>query len=408
MHFLKREFTFPSQLNQALLQTLWNGNTPGSGELKSVAHALKGLWPLLAKERGRANHEAHYSSQQNFARTYASYYLPANLMKMTLVLEELRSFGFELPQDLHWLDVGTGPGTAFWGAAWWAVHRGRALRFLGLDQSKHFVKVAGQLGQSLSLNLKNNVGSRFETLSIKSESSRELSRWITTEKPNVLSFMNSLSEILPSGDAEVRALWFKELIDQYSKLAVQKNEPSWLILIEPGSRAASRDLLELRDHLRQREDTKIWLPCLNERPCGALLDAKDWCHEEIACEFPDWMNAIGAEAGLKKESLVFSYLVCSVGIHPEAPNGWTGRGFRVVSQLMKEKGLTQCFLCSDTGKKKTRVLNSKTTSENMGFLDSYRGKVYAGVETDEKGSVTSLTDYEVKDEADITVFPPLR
>jgi hypothetical protein len=168
-------------------------------------------------------------------------------------------------------------------------------------------------------------------------------------------------------------------------------------------------MLELRDKLRARSEIKVWLPCLDARPCGALEKPGDWCHEEVAAEFPEWVNALGAEAGLRKESLLFSYLICSVGVHPSPPQTWPKSGKRVVSPMMHEKGLVQCYMCTEKGKTRARVLNSRQNASNEVFLSSVRGQIYRQLDLDEKGNVGSMISATTGiDELDPTVFPPLR
>jgi hypothetical protein len=217
--------------------------------------------------------------------------------------------------------------------------------------------------------------------------------------------MNSVGEMAPSPDE--RAIWLKEVVDELSTCAQVDGKPRWLILVEPGSRFASRELLRLRDGLRARSDVRVWLPCLSARPCGALAKPDDWCHEEISVEFPKLLNDLGAAAGLRKEAVIFSYLVCSIGLHPQTPASWPGGGQRVVSQVMREKGLDQCFLCAEAGKVKARVLHSRRTAENEAFARTARGRVYENVELSEKGDVLSMREAGWPAEAEATVFPPL-
>jgi SAM-dependent methyltransferase len=49
-----------------------------------------------------------------------------------------------------------------------------------------------------------------------------------------------------------------------------------VVLIEPALRETGRALLELRDRLL-REGWFALAPCLTQRPCPALAQAKDWC-----------------------------------------------------------------------------------------------------------------------------------
>lgn len=409
MHFVRNGFELPEKINKALISFLWNGKNPSAADLKKRANALKRLWPLLAKDRGQAAQDKkHYALDDQLAEAYAAYYLPVNAMKSALILEEMKLAGLGLDGRVRWMDVGTGPGTAFWGAAWWAAHRETELEFIGLEQSREFIRLAQSLSRSLIQELKSTASARFESFTY-GKGAKSLTQWLRQEKPHVLSMMNSVGEMAPS--SEERAAWIGEAVDELSTCAQADGQTRWLILVEPGSKAASRELLQLRDALRNRSqargDLRIWLPCLSDRPCGALAKPDDWCHDETEVRFPEWVNDLGAEAGLRKEAVLFSYLVCSVGVHPQESAEWPGRGMRVVSQLMREKGLSQCFLCTETGKVRARVLNSRMTEESAAFFETVRGHVYKNVELSEKGDVARMNDAGWPQEADATVFPPL-
>ena len=419
MHFARRPFELPEPMSEALLSHFWNGAAPNVGARRSLAHALGELWPALALGRGQTEtgvtgaEVRHYSGSKSCADAYGAYYLPSNAMKLPLILEEARAFGLPLGASgdgpTRWLDVGCGPGTAFWGLAWWASQRGSPIAYTGLEQSAQFLALADALARALRGKLPSGfLGARWESFQ---HGRREniLTEKIRTLKPHVVSFMNSIGEMAPA--TEQRSTWLGEVVDSLARVAKASDgdgAPRWLVVIEPGSKAASRELLALRESLRAREDVQVWLPCLSARPCGALERPDDWCHEEAAMQFPDWLNALGADAGLRKEAVLFSYLVCSVGVHPATPAAWPVAGKRVVSQMMKEKGLTHCFLCTAEGKRKARVLNSRSSPANEQFTGAVRGQVFSEVELGEKGDVESFVDAGATTELDVTVFPPLR
>jgi ribosomal protein RSM22 (predicted rRNA methylase) len=309
----------------------------------------------------------------------------------------------EAGSGVRWIDVGSGPGTAYWGLAWWARHRSVEAELTGLEQSREFVTLAGELARSVDASIGGQgTSARFESFRARGQS---LVEKVAQAKPDVLSFMNSIAELSP--DLNERAGWLGGIVDAMAADARRESKARWLVIVEPGSKASSRELLELRDKLRAREDVRVWLPCLSGRPCGALASPGDWCHEEAAVNFPGWMDELGAAAGMRKEAVIFSYLVCSIGVHPETPASWPDT--RVVSQLMKEKGRVECFLCTEGGKKRARVLDSRVTAETEPFTQVVRGQLFSDVRLSEKGDVESFAECEAGSvELDATVFPPLR
>lgn len=411
MWFLQEEFRFPSELSEALCRALWKEAQPSARALDDAGSSLRELWPRLAIKRGQEI--KHYSFHEDSARAYAAYYLPANLMKVPCILEEMRRMGlaFSPTKPLRWLDFGCGPGTALWGLAWWASQLGVDIEYVGVDQSREFTALGAALSRELFSGLSNAVAASAEWKTFKNVRG-DFVEEIRARDPDVVSFMNSVGEIFL--DPAERAERVGELIACLSQCAQKDMRPRFLILIEPGSQVASRELLELRESLRARGektgDTRIWLPCLDARPCGALAKPGDWCHEEAACRFPPWHERLGERAGLRKEALLFSYLVCSVGAHPAAPSAWPSGGKRVVSQRLEEKGLTRCFLCTREGKTGARVIHSRAkhsrdSARMEKFKNTCRGRIYTEILLSEKGDVQEFKEYEGETEEDATVFP---
>lgn len=363
MFFTRGEIRFPDELAGAL--------APGDDQRPRLAPALAKLWERLAKRRGIVEEgETHYAFQRAEAEAYAAYYLPANALKTALVMEELYLLGIDpMEHEATWLDCGTGPGTAYWGLAWWANARGKNLRFHGWDQSPVFAELASRLAR------KSPFPPSASFLGDRKENPLSLIRKFS---PTHLSFVNSVAEIFP--DPARRLEEMKKILAALHKLARADGRARYLLLIEPGSRESSRELAALKDQLKS--DAQVLLPCLDQRPCGALAKAQDWCHEEVACEFPAWLNELGATAGLRKESVLFSYALLQVGGPPRALGGW-----RMVSQRLERKGQVECWLCAPTGKVFARAQRSKANDSSGLVFDANRGDLWEPPRLGEKGDV---------------------
>lgn len=367
MFFLRDVFIFPADLEKRFLAARWGG-LPGTATAAREGKAIRALWEELAGHRGFARDGEHYSFRKELAEAYASYYLPVNALKPALVLEE--AFLLEsdiLPEDSLWLDFGSGPGTAYWGVSWWAERRGRKFRHVGWERSSHFVAAAARLAPE----------TRFLAADRKNPKD-----WLAKARglaPTHLSFVNSVAEIFPDPSARQNAI--EELFAAMRAWKKRDGKERYLLIIEPGSRESSRELAALKDAL----PAPVLLPCLDKRPCGALASPQDWCHEEAACEFPEWLNEIGSHAGLRKESILFSYALLSTR---ESPSRYSGFA-RMVSQRLERKGQVECRLCTPRGKVRARVQHSKTAPENEFFFDSRRGDVLPALELGEKGDVIS-------------------
>jgi ribosomal protein RSM22 (predicted rRNA methylase) len=314
------------------------------------------------------------------ARAYGAYYGPANVLKVPAILGEMAHFGLPLPTaDVRLLDVGCGPATASAGAAWWWKERGVAVSTTGLDWSAEFLSLGSAVMGAL--------GARFQTKKADWSQAGVLVSAVKESRPHIVVASNALNEVRRE-PADLAALWTEVLADLALNTKRDK-EPRYLILLEPGSRDASRRLLQMRSALLDKmpAGAALVLPCLDARPCGALVDAKDWCHEDVAVTMPAWHEELGKAAGLFKESLIFSYLVFAVlpeGVPAAFPTG----GSRVVSQRMEEKGLTKCFVCTASqGKRQARVLNARRSPENETLATCHRGQVFTTLELSEKGDV---------------------
>lgn len=369
MFFLRAPFSFPADLDDRFQHARWNG-PPTPATLARDGKSIRELWEDLARHRGFARDGEHYSFRRELAEAYASYYLPVNCLKPALVLEEAFQLGMDfLPSGSSWLDFGCGPGTALWGLHWWAEKRGRKITYTGWDQSPHFVKAADRLAAGLP--------ARFLTSDKKNQ--KDWMARVRELAPTHVSFMNSVAEIFPDSTERLKAI--NEILAVQKTQKARDGKERFLLLIEPGSRDSSRELATLKD----AASAPVLLPCLDKRPCGALVNPQDWCHEEAACEFPEWLNTIGAEAGLRKESLLFSYALFSTGDSPSPAAGLP----RLVSQRLEQKGQTECHLCTVGGKRKARVQRAKAAAENEFFQTAVRGDIFQELVLGEKGDALS-------------------
>lgn len=404
MHFLREKIFFPPRLADSLSEYFWRTQAPAPSQLKNTAAALANLWPKLAKSRGQIGSDekhTHYSFQSAEAQAYAAYYLTANALKLPLVLAEAESLGIELVTDSTdtWLDIGSGPGTAAVGMAWWAAHRKRPGKFVSMDQSQIFLREAeallGKLRQSIS-------GEQPHFLTQKAPHAAKIVASALELKPKIISFVNSIAEIFP--EPRERGAAVSRLLGALAAEASRASSPRWLLIIEPGSRESSRELLQLREELRSQAGLEIFLPCLDRRPCGALQLEKDWCHEEVACEFPVWLNQLGSAAGIRKEAMLFSYLLVAVGL-PEKSAAWPEAGIRMVSQRMQHKGLTECWFCTPAGKERYRFSHSVQRKREVPLPEPVRGSLYRSLRVSEKKEVEAQDPISSEASAYDALFP---
>ena len=121
--------------------------------------------------------------------------------------------------------------------------------------------------------------------------------------------------------------------------------PSGLALVvEPAARGPSRRALALRDAFVRR-GWRVPLPCPHDQVCPARARADDWCHDEWRFERPDFMAAVDARVGTRREVLKATWFVATRA-PVERPSGPL---MRVVGARVDEKGRCRAPACGSDG-----------------------------------------------------------
>ncbi len=150
-----------------------------------------------------------------------------------------------------------------------------------------------------------------------------------------------------------------------------------VVIVEPALRETSRALHRLRD-AAIAEGHSVFAPCTRDRaPCPALADARDWCHEDRPIRLPPRTRQLAGATGLRQHGAKFSYLVLrreplSLAGRATEPGS---REARVVSRVRKQKGQSECFVCSDEGRVRLRRLGRERSDANRGLDRARRGDV---------------------------------
>ena len=139
-----------------------------------------------------------------------------------------------------------------------------------------------------------------------------------------------------------------------------------LVVIEPASKVASRDIMAIRNWLHEERQVKIIAPCPETDRCPLLLSRNNWCHAEFPHARPKELMAIDQKIGFDREFLKCSYLVLA---KPEAP--YQHKDFRIVSGLMNADGVLRRYACTSDGlltlsqsvRDKTQILGMMTRGE---------------------------------------------
>lgn len=335
-------------------------------EVKGLSRDVARLSSLLTRER--ENLPAAYLKDKRLRQAYLLYFVPSNLAKIHVPLKELSLHpnGILSKERLRILDIGSGPGTAVLGVMeFFSKHKKRPLlQFTAIDQVGENLKDAENLFRSWQ----NKTGIDASLRTIKSEVERTMDR-VAGDRYDIIILSNVLNELSHGDEDRIakRTTFLKNILTRFLLY------DGSCIVIDPALRETSRELLMIRDGLRE-EGFHIYSPCLGGGACSALTNPKDWCHEDVPWDPPEIVQEIDDHIGLRKDSLKFSYLVlrkdglCLADIYG-------GNVFRVVSEPLVSKGKIEFYLCGKGGRRLIARLDKNKTLSNEAFESMKRGNV---------------------------------
>lgn len=302
-----------------------------------------------------ADFAADAPTEKHYTDAYLAYNFPMNLVKTMIVTKEI---ALRYPDilgrraRLHVLDIGCGDGAGIYGFyyALKDAHFIREFNLMGIDTVAKMLERARILGRWL-IRQDARVKVFFRRQIIK-----DLSLLNYRKRYNIILCINSLAEIVKS---EKIPVWF------IHSLLKRLTDDGLLVIIEPALKKFVRRLMRLRDGLVSQRKGIVLLPCLHDNPCALMLvDArKEWCHQSVHWSPPDFLNIINEGLNREIDVLKFAYLVIAKNkVLYDRP-----RGYRVISQLLKEKGKARCFICTSQGRVELTRLSKSMTADNADF-----------------------------------------
>ncbi len=342
--------------------------------------AARELLPVSALDRKRllraiTERTALYTTQRDELQDVAGLVQPASDLaarslfftvadaaKIAIPLSELASRSL-LPKGERWrvLDLGAGAGAMGLGVLSFAAdhHPGIALDIDAVDVDEAALQIYSAALQRLphqSLELGTS------SITCRGASTAQLE---VAESSYDLVLLGSMLNELPAADAT-----------KLAKRAMTALRPGGaVIIIEPALRETSRRLHEIRDALLA-SGTHIFAPCTRtQAPCPALLDERDWCHEDRPGVLPNRARQLAQSTGLRDGGLKFSYLVARHEPDALVEATDTGEALRVVSQPQRSKGQRSCFACGQKGRLRVRLLKRNRSDRNRLFERAHRGDV---------------------------------
>jgi ribosomal protein RSM22 (predicted rRNA methylase) len=340
----------------------------------ALAQAVVNLSRLFTT--ARATLSLRYLDDPAHASAYLSYFLPVNLSKVQVLLDELPNDIIQETPDrpMAVLDLGCGPGTGALALLDWLWHRSqeraKSLSVLATDASHASLQDAKKLWEAYCNEVGiSNAGLRCVEGNLEHPLKGDLGKQIVRGGPYDLIIMaNCLNELFSTAanpPAEQAAV-----VEQLLKFLAPHGT---IMIVEPALRQTARALHQMRDHLLKQGVCTVYSPCLHEGACPALDRPDDWCHEERPWQTPPAIAALDRDVGFIKDALKFSYLLLRTDgrtIVPRSP-----KTFRVVSELRELKGEKRAWLCNETGRPEVGRLDRKASPHNEALDSWHRGAI---------------------------------
>jgi ribosomal protein RSM22 (predicted rRNA methylase) len=331
----------------------------------SLAEDVARLSRLLTRERHALPHA--YLRDEGLRKAYLTYFLPPNLAKIQVPLRELCLHPDILlaKERLQVLDLGTGPGTAVLGIREFFRQKGSGqyLEFTAVDQVGENLREAEALFREAGGGTDSCASLATVKSGIEAIAERSGGPFDIIVLSNVLNemFLRETDRIMKRTEL-VRNIMERLLAADGS-----------LIIIEPALQETSRELLMVRDGIVDG-GAHVYSPCLVQRHCPALMNPKDWCHEDRHWDPPDVVLELDDATGLRKDSLKFSYLilrndsrsladVCGISV------------YRVVSEPLASKGKLEFYFCGEEGRRLATRLHKDASPANASFEHLRRGDI---------------------------------
>ncbi|HEX7765081.1 MAG TPA: small ribosomal subunit Rsm22 family protein [Nitrospira sp.] len=339
-----------------------------------VAQAVADLSRLFTKDRSLL--KSDYLDKPEYATAYLQYFLPVNLSKIQVLLDEMPQGWPDQGPDrpIRILDVGSGPGAGAlavldWFHQYWPG-RINDLTVVAVDASVEALKHARSLWETYCRE-SGAIDGRLSTYQGNLERSPN-GAWLSQVEQqapyDLIIAANCLNELYFRSADPVQAK-----VGLVTQLLARLAPTGTLMIVEPALRDTSRALHQVRDRLIQEKRCTIYSPCLHENSCPALVNPFDWCHEERGWEPPLEIQRIDAEVGFIKDALKFSYLLLRKDGRTIVER--SSDVYRVVSELRDLKGEKRAWLCNELGRSEIGRQDRLRSDSNAPFDDWHRGAI---------------------------------
>ncbi|MGQ0666967.1 MAG: small ribosomal subunit Rsm22 family protein [Nitrospiraceae bacterium] len=383
----------PATISPLLLQTIDHLAENKGIPRDRLAQAVLELSRLFTRKRIALSHP--YLENRAFAAAYLQYFLPVNVSKIQVLLDEMPQRAGVEPTSERFsvLDLGSGPGTGALAVLDWWQHRASVsagmLSVVAVDNSQAALRQAERLWDRYcrAAGVTSAMLQTFEGDLERSTKGFWLGKVKQGAPYDVILLANCLNEIHRDAPDPIAAR--TSVVSEMLSLLAPHGT---MMIVEPALRETSRSLHQVRDRLLQARCCTVYSPCLHERNCPALVNPDDWCHEERGWNPPASIQEIDQEVGFIKDALKFSYLLLRKDGRTIAPRGL--ETFRVVSELRELKGDTRAWLCNELGRLEVGRLDRAKSETNAAWDECERGTIVRidGVKRKEGATLGRIPD----------------
>jgi len=337
-------------------------------ELEDALYAAVGAIASAQLARAVVDRSKRYTSERDRLgdtpagdlAARALFFTVCDAMKIAIPLGELAARGV-LPtaRPLRIVDLGAGCGAMTLGAM---ATVGLALHVTAIDRDAAALAIARKAITTFAR-------SRAVSCELVTQTADVASAPIP--RADLVVIGSVLNELAPAGRLAVVERALAAIVDDGA-----------VIIIEPALRDTARPLHELRDAIITRGSGHVFAPCTRRgTPCTALVDERDWCHEDRPLVLPPRTAELARRTHLRDSGMKFAYLVLRREPRSLAddPDAW-----RIVSAPMPAKGKLELIGCGERGRVTLRLLKRHRSDANRPIERADRGDIVtAGAPVDE-------------------------
>ncbi len=290
------------------------------------------------------------------AKAYALYYGIVNSYKTYHLLNQLRISSS--PKNI--LDFGAGPGSCSWAA----------MQIFNSISSASFVEHNPFMANVLEKSIK--------TISnkIKFNCYENLSD-LPDEKYDLILSGNAINE-LSFNDASETIFKFVELM----------SDNGILLILEPGSKEITRNLMTIREVLVKDKNLKNYInilyPCTHKNSCKLLNDNTQWCHSDVFFDRTETIRYFDSQLGLNKHTVSFSALILQKSNYSQSLNN-----YRVITEPKVNKAGATGYICGNNYQGLVTLQKRDKKDSNKLF---FKSKMHTLIEYIEEFKVTPQAD----------------